>query len=63
MIFWGDGNEYEPSDNHGAYSYKGVTSWERYYVIPVFRYRVETNDVDMRTIYLQKNLKDVYEWN
>ncbi|MBE5876196.1 MAG: hypothetical protein E7290_04855 [Lachnospiraceae bacterium] len=53
-----DGNEYKPSDNHFATKLFGDI-----YMLSVYRYRAETNDVDMRTIYLQSDLKTVYEWD
>jgi len=56
-----DGNVYQPTDSHGAY--KLPTVEDSVYMLPVYRYRAESNDLDMRTLYLQANLKDVYEWN
>lgn len=53
-----DGNEYKPSDNHFA-----TKLFEDIYMLSVYRYRAETNDVDMQTIYLQSDLKNLYEWN
>ena len=47
-------------DGHGAYK---ETNFDKpFYVISVYRYRAESNDVDMRTVYLEENLRDLKEW-
>ena len=55
-----EGNTFQPMDGHGAYKETNFDS--PFYVISVYRYRAESNDVDMRTVYLEDNLRDLKEW-
>lgn len=55
-----EGNTFQPMDGHGAYK---ETNFDKpFYVISVYRYRAEYNDIDMKTIELEENLRDLKEW-